>query len=111
MLGWRNVFRQSAAYALDGIPHFRADLLMGLNRLCLTAYTVAVERYPHHAALLSESATASERAGSIEQARETARRAVRQDDLNRRAGHSDKFLDGQMRRRMERLAAEPSEPN
>ena len=77
----------------------------------VAAYTVAVERYPHHAALLSESATASEQAGLIEQARETARRAVRQDDLNRRAGHSDKYLDDQTRRRMERLAAEPSEPN
>ena len=75
------------------------------------AYSAAVERYPHHAELLSESATASEQAGLIEQAQETARRAVRQDDLNRRAGHSDKFLDGQTRRRMERLAAEPSEPS
>ncbi len=75
------------------------------------AYSAAVERYPHHAELLSESATACEQAGLIEQAQETARRAVRQDDLNRLAGHSDKFLDGQTRRRMERLAAEPSEPN
>ncbi len=75
------------------------------------AYTAAVARYPHHAELLSESATASERAGLIEQARETARRAIRQDELNRFAGHSDKFLGGQMRRRMERLAAEPLEPN
>lgn len=75
------------------------------------AFAVAVESYPHHAELLAESATASEQAGLIEQAQETARRAVRQDDLNRRAGHSDKFLDGQMRRRMERLAADPSEPN
>lgn len=75
------------------------------------AYSAAVERYPHHAELLSESATASAQAGLIEQARETARRAIRQDDLNRLAGHSDKFLDGETRRRMERLAAEPSEPN
>ncbi len=75
------------------------------------AYSAAVERYPHHAELLSESATASEQAGLIEHARETARRAIRQDDLNRRAGHSDKFLDDKTRRRMERLAAEPSEPN
>ncbi len=75
------------------------------------AYAVAVLHYPHHAGQLSESATASEQAGMIEQAREMARRAVRQDDLNRNAGHSDKFLDDKTRSRMERLAAEPSEPN
>ncbi|MBC7820289.1 MAG: hypothetical protein IAG10_25680 [Planctomycetaceae bacterium] len=75
------------------------------------AYSAAVERYPHHAVQLSEWATACDQAGLIEPAREAARRAVRQDDLNQLAGHTDKFLDGPTRRRMERLAAEPSEPN
>ena len=77
----------------------------------VAAFAVAVEHYPHHAGLLSESAIASELAGLNEQARETARRAVRQDDLNRSAGHSDKYLDDRMRRRVARLAGELSEPN
>ena len=77
----------------------------------VNAFAVAVEHYPHHAGLLSESAIASELAGLNEQAREMARRAVRQDDLNRSAGHSDKYLDDQTRRRVARLAGELSEPN
>jgi tetratricopeptide (TPR) repeat protein len=77
----------------------------------VAAYTDAIERYPHHAALLSELALAGEQAGLNEQTQEAARRAVQQDDLNRSAGHSDKYLNDQTRRRMQRLAAEPSEPN
>src|SRR3990172_155373 len=43
MFGRRNILGQSAADAFDGIPHFLADLFMGLDRLCLTAYTVTGE--------------------------------------------------------------------
>ncbi|MFM9960163.1 MAG: O-antigen ligase family protein [Planctomycetaceae bacterium] len=75
------------------------------------AFAMAVERYPHHAGLLAESATASESAGLIESAREVARRAIRQDDLNRHLGHSDKYLDDPTRRRMERLGGTQSEAN
>lgn len=75
------------------------------------AYAAAVERYPHHAALLSEWATANEQANLIARAGEVAQRAIRQDDLNRQAGHSDKFLDGQTRQRMERLATAAPDPN
>ena len=70
------------------------------------AFAAAVERYPHHAELLSEWATACDGAGLIPAAREAARRAIRQDDLNRQAGHADKFLAERTRSRMEQLAAE-----
>jgi hypothetical protein len=68
------------------------------------SFSAAVERYPHHAALLSEWAIACEGAGLSEGAREAARRAIRQDDINRQAGHADKYLNADVRRRMERLA-------
>lgn len=77
----------------------------------VAAFDTAVERYPHHAELLSEWAVACEKAGLLDKAREAARRAVRQDELNRLAGHSDKYLDGPTRERLERLIGEASEPN
>lgn len=74
-------------------------------RTAAESFAAAVERYPHHAALLSEWAIACDGAALNEAAREAARRAIRQDDLNRQAGHSDKYLNADVRRRMERLAS------
>lgn len=68
------------------------------------SFAAAVERYPHHAGLLSEWAIACEAAGLAEKAREVARRALRQDDINRQAGHSDKYLASDLRSRMDRLS-------
>lgn len=68
------------------------------------SFAAAVERYPHHAGLLVEWAIACEVAGLDEKAREVARRALRQDDINRQAGHSDKYLESDLRSRMDRLA-------
>ncbi len=73
-------------------------------RTAAESFAAAVGRYPHHAALLSEWAIACDGAALSEAAREAARRAIRQDDLNRQAGHSDKYLNANVRRRMERLA-------
>ena len=73
-------------------------------RMATESFATAVERYPHHAALLSEWAIACEGAGLSDAAREGARRAIRQDDINRQAGHSDKYLNAEFRRRMDRLA-------
>jgi hypothetical protein len=75
------------------------------------SFAAAVERYPHHAELLAEWATACELAGRHDEARQAASRAVRQDDINRSAGHSDKYLAESLRQRMDRLAATASEPN
>jgi len=75
------------------------------------AFASAVERYPYHAGLRAELAIANEQAGLDSQAREMARQSLHQDDINRSAGHSDKFLDPEARRRMERLAGAALEPN
>lgn len=75
------------------------------------ALAAAVERYPHHAELLSEWAMACLGAEQIESARDAARRALRQDDINRRAGHSDKYLSESVRLRMQRLAADVVSPD
>ena len=66
------------------------------------AFDAAVKRYPHHAALLSEWATALNGAGQATAAQEAARRALAQDDVNRRAEHTDKYLDAVTRSRLER---------
>jgi len=73
-------------------------------RAAAESFAAAVERYPHHALLLSEWAIASDGAASNENAREAARRATRQDDINRNAGHSDKYLSAEIRSRMDGLA-------
>lgn len=75
------------------------------------AFAAAVERYPHHAELLSEWATVCEGAKQLEAARDAARRALRQDEINRQAGHSDKYLSADRRLRMERLAVPPAPPD
>ena len=66
----------------------------------------AVERYPHLAKLLAEWAIACEAAGLANTARDVALRALRQDNINRQAGHSDKYLSPDLRSRMERLTGE-----
>ena len=74
-------------------------------------FVAAIERYPHHATLLSEWAIACEGAGWDENAREAARKSIRQDEINRVAGHTDKYLSSDVRRRMERLASGDSPAN
>ena len=77
-------------------------------------FEAAVERYPNLATLLCEWAIACKSADLDETAREVGRRALRQDDINRKAGHSDKYLGAELRSRMERLVGEivgTPEPN
>ena len=77
-------------------------------RIAAEFLVAAIERYPQHAALLSEWAISCEGAGSAENAREAARKSTQQDDINRMAGHTDKYLSTEIRRRMERLASRDS---
>jgi tetratricopeptide (TPR) repeat protein len=74
-------------------------------RRAAEAFAGAVERYPYHASLLSEWALACDGAGRLAEARDAARRALRQDDLNRQVGHVDKFLSPKVRQQVEDLAA------
>lgn len=83
--------------------HFETTHNPNDARRAADAFREAVNRYPHHALLLSELATAYEGAGEKDQAREWALRALRQDDINRAAGHSDKYLPKLVRLRMESL--------
>ncbi len=83
-------------------------------RKSATFFEGAVERYPHLARLLSEWAIACEAAEMANTAHDAAQRALRQDEINRKAGHSDKYLSPNLRSRMERLAGgiiESSEAN
>jgi predicted Zn-dependent protease len=70
----------------------------------VTAFDAAVKRYPYHAALLAEWATALSGAGQTEAAQAAVRRALTQDDVNHRAEHTDKYLDAATRTRLEGLS-------
>ncbi len=63
---------------------------------------LALHRYPHHAALLAESAKVFSLGGELDLAKLTARRALEQDDINRAAGHRDKWLTDEQRQDLER---------
>ncbi|MGH7128304.1 MAG: tetratricopeptide repeat protein, partial [Planctomycetaceae bacterium] len=52
----------------------------------------AVRRYPSHAALRAEFARALRAAGRSDDARDQARIALRLDEINRRLGHTDRYL-------------------
>lgn len=66
---------------------------------------IAVKYYPHNAALLAEAARVFELGGNAELAKLTARQALEQDDINRSAGHQDKWLTEERRQDMKRLSA------
>ena len=61
--------------------------------LAADEFALAVDLYPHHAALQSELAESLWRAGQREAARSFAERAIELDEINRTAGHRDKLLD------------------
>jgi tetratricopeptide (TPR) repeat protein len=86
------------------LARFNRSKLPDHAQQAVKAFDSAVECYPHHAELLSEWAIACDGAGQREKAREAARQAIHQDNLNRQAGHSDKFLSADTRQRMEHLA-------
>ena len=110
---------QRIAIQLD--PHnFRRHQLLGrwlvdlyeadtrpvhINR-AVAAYDEATALYPHNAVLLSEHATALSLAGRPKQATEAARRALEQDDINHREGHTDKFLAEKVRTELKALTRE-----
>lgn len=65
---------------------------------------IALQRYPHNAELLADAAQVFSTAGETNLAAQSARRAVEQDKINHAAGHADKWLPEETRKRMERLA-------
>ncbi|MFQ5730939.1 MAG: O-antigen ligase family protein [Planctomycetaceae bacterium] len=74
-------------------------------KAAVAAYARAVSRYPHNAQLLSEQVTALALAGRQQQAAAAARKALTQDDINRREGHVDKYLPVEVRRKLTELIA------
>jgi hypothetical protein len=90
------------------LARFERSRVIDHAQVAANSFAAAVERYPHHATLLSEWSFACEAAALSQQAREAARRALRQDDINRKAGHSDKYLNSDARKRMQSLASSGS---
>jgi cytochrome c-type biogenesis protein CcmH/NrfG len=70
------------------------------------AYAQAVELYPNHAQTQSELAGALSKAGEMETARAAARRALKLDAINVRAGHVDKQLPPARRELMKKILRE-----
>lgn len=71
----------------------------------IAAFEHAVERYPHNARLLAEFAKTLHCAGERQRAVARAEEARNLDDRNRRAGHRDKYLPDEYRKRLEAIAA------
>ncbi len=67
-------------------------------------YEAALERYPTQPHWLGEYATDLNLCGRNDDARRAARRALELDNLNRAAGHIDRFLDAEIRKEVEKLA-------
>ena len=67
------------------------------------SFEQAVDRYPASSALQAELAEAWDAVGKKEEARKHAEIAVELDDVNHRAGHSDKYLPENVLQRLERL--------
>ncbi len=65
---------------------------------------LAIQRYPHNAALLAEAARVFALGGEIESAKLTALRALEQDDINHAAGHTDKRLTEKQRQELQQQA-------
>ncbi len=69
----------------------------------------ASDSYPTNAAILAEFAFALDGGGQRVEAVETAKRAMVQDQLNRRLGHVDRYLSEELMARL-RLLAEETDP-
>jgi O-antigen ligase len=82
--------------------------------LSLEFYARAVELHPHNVLLLADYARVLEQAGEIGKAADIAKRTLELDDLNRREGHSDKYLPAEIRQRLSdalRKRQGPSRPS
>lgn len=73
-------------------------------RRAAESFQEATIRYPHHGETLANQALAWSAAGQSDAAHTVARRALQQDDINRKAGHRDKYLPHDVRTQIERLA-------
>jgi hypothetical protein len=71
------------------------------------AFRRAVEMYPTDASLQSAWATALADAGQQAEAKSQAQRALAQDEVNHRWGHTDRYLPDPTLARLRRLAANP----
>lgn len=70
----------------------------------------AARRYPHNALLQSQFAEALARAGRSEPAARHARLALKLDEINRREGHAEKYMNSEVLQSMHRLADSASAP-
>jgi len=68
------------------------------------AFQTATTRHPTDAWLLAEFAEALSQTNTPAGATAMAQRAINQDDLNHRRGHTDQYLSARIRQQMERLA-------
>ncbi len=73
--------------------------------LAAAALQRGVERYPHHSRMLADLAIAYDGAEQVEPASSVAAESLRQDDLNRRLGHTDKLLHDGLRQRLTTMSA------
>jgi len=69
----------------------------------VAAFDRAIALYPHNALLLAQYAERLQNANRPSAAKDIAKRAIAQDDINRAAGHLDKVLDDKVRNNLEAI--------
>jgi hypothetical protein len=74
------------------------------HRAAVREMQIALSRYPHNSELQADSADVFKAAGEVQLAATAARAAIEQDDINHRAGHTDKWLTDKVRKRMEQMS-------
>ena len=97
----------AGGYRRLGMIYFQRGMLQNsaadANR-AVAYLSKAVERYPNYAPLRAESAMTFELAGDAESARKEAKTALQLDQINRAAGHRDKYLPSDLVRKLNSLA-------
>jgi len=78
-------------------------------REAVTAYQHAWIRYPTNSMLMADLAFALDAAGTADEARAIAERAIQQDEINRKWKHIDRFLADPIRTQLDKLAARSTE--
>jgi hypothetical protein len=111
VLNWQEAAIRLAPFRYRGYLR-KAELLADAARIsrlpsdweaCLGAYGEAERRHPTHVRLLADFALALSEGRREEEARQMARRALQQDELNRRRGHTERFLSAAEVRRLQDL--------
>ena len=98
-LGFADVRRLGECW----ISRWRTSRQLSDAEEAVQAFEIAWSKYPTNALIMSELAFANEAAGAMEVSTRIASQALKQDQVNRKWGHLDRYLPEPTRERLEAL--------